>query len=212
VTKNLLSRAPPCFGRHVKPLVPVALAPTPVWKRVDVRQAAGRKNNCRIFITTPLSGIRAGRRRLCYDDDYFALLNIFTLGLWPRAYILRKLSNHHHQPINAPTAGAQAFLMDYSQRERAITNQSGVWEWLLQVCHLERLRTTSDPNLFRIRNNMIRCSRRTIFTDGRLVQWSVAQTTKPEVPCSSPGSGKGFCDKQLHLLTSHDCLYILLSI
>ncbi|RVE50020.1 hypothetical protein evm_005373 [Chilo suppressalis] len=26
VTKNLLSRAPPCFGRHVKPLVPVASA------------------------------------------------------------------------------------------------------------------------------------------------------------------------------------------
>jgi hypothetical protein len=23
---NLLSRAPPCFGRHVKPLVPVAFA------------------------------------------------------------------------------------------------------------------------------------------------------------------------------------------
>jgi hypothetical protein len=26
VTKNLLSRAPPCIGRHVKPLVPAALA------------------------------------------------------------------------------------------------------------------------------------------------------------------------------------------
>jgi hypothetical protein len=29
-----------------------SLAPTPVTRRVDVRQAAGRKNNCRIFITT----------------------------------------------------------------------------------------------------------------------------------------------------------------
>jgi hypothetical protein len=28
------------------------LAPTPVLRRIDVRQAAGRKNNCRIFITT----------------------------------------------------------------------------------------------------------------------------------------------------------------
>jgi hypothetical protein len=28
-----------------------SLAPTPVSRRVDVRQAAGRKNNCRIFIT-----------------------------------------------------------------------------------------------------------------------------------------------------------------
>jgi hypothetical protein len=26
VTKNLLSRAPPCFGRHVKPLVPAVFA------------------------------------------------------------------------------------------------------------------------------------------------------------------------------------------
>jgi hypothetical protein len=26
VTKNLISQAPPCFGRHVKPLVPVAFA------------------------------------------------------------------------------------------------------------------------------------------------------------------------------------------
>jgi hypothetical protein len=26
VTKNLLCRAPPCFGRHVKPFVPVAFA------------------------------------------------------------------------------------------------------------------------------------------------------------------------------------------
>jgi hypothetical protein len=28
------------------------LGPTPVSRRVDVRQAAGRKNSCRIFITT----------------------------------------------------------------------------------------------------------------------------------------------------------------
>jgi hypothetical protein len=26
VTKNVLSRAPPCFGRHVKPLIPAAFA------------------------------------------------------------------------------------------------------------------------------------------------------------------------------------------
>jgi hypothetical protein len=29
-----------------------SLAPTPVSRRVDVRQVAGLKNNCRIFITT----------------------------------------------------------------------------------------------------------------------------------------------------------------
>jgi hypothetical protein len=31
----------------------------------------------------------------------------------------------HHQPINVPSAGAQAFLMDYPQGERAITHQAG---------------------------------------------------------------------------------------
>jgi hypothetical protein len=48
-----------------------SLASTPVSRRIDVRQAAGCKNKCRIFITTwwkhviptPLSGIRVGRRR-----------------------------------------------------------------------------------------------------------------------------------------------------
>jgi hypothetical protein len=39
VTKNLLSRAPPCFGRHVKPLVPAAFAVVSIhqpthWDRV----------------------------------------------------------------------------------------------------------------------------------------------------------------------------------
>jgi hypothetical protein len=73
--QNLLPRAPPCFRRHVKPLVSAALqslVSTPVSRRDDVRQAASRKNKCRIFITTwwkhvvptPLSGIRVGRRRV----------------------------------------------------------------------------------------------------------------------------------------------------
>jgi hypothetical protein len=34
------------------------------------------------------------------------------------------LSHHHHQRINEPTAGAQAFLMDYTQGERAITHHT----------------------------------------------------------------------------------------
>jgi hypothetical protein len=39
-----LSRAPPFFGRHVKLLVPAALAVfSTVSRRVDVRQAAGHK-------------------------------------------------------------------------------------------------------------------------------------------------------------------------
>jgi hypothetical protein len=31
----------------------------------------------------------------------------------------------HHQPINVPTAGEQAFLVDYPQGERAITHHAG---------------------------------------------------------------------------------------
>jgi hypothetical protein len=35
MTKNLLSSAPPCFGSHVKPLVPAEFAPTNThWVRV----------------------------------------------------------------------------------------------------------------------------------------------------------------------------------
>jgi hypothetical protein len=33
--------------------------------------------------------------------------------------------HHHHQPINVPIAGAQAFLMDYLQAERAIAHHAG---------------------------------------------------------------------------------------
>jgi hypothetical protein len=37
-------------------------------------------------------------------------------------------TNHHHQPINVPTAGAQDFLMGYPQRERDIAHHAGpVW-------------------------------------------------------------------------------------
>jgi hypothetical protein len=34
-------------------------------------------------------------------------------------------TSHDHQPINAPTAGAQAYLMDYPQEARAITLHAG---------------------------------------------------------------------------------------
>jgi hypothetical protein len=45
VTKNLLSRAPPCFGWHVNQLFPAAfvIVPITIPRRVNVRQAAGRK-------------------------------------------------------------------------------------------------------------------------------------------------------------------------
>jgi hypothetical protein len=34
--------------------------------------------------------------------------------------------DHHHQPINVPTAGAQAFLLNYTQGERAIHHHAGL--------------------------------------------------------------------------------------
>jgi hypothetical protein len=39
------------------------------------------------------------------------------------SYLMKKY--HHHQPINVPTAGAQAFVIDYPQGERAITHHAG---------------------------------------------------------------------------------------
>jgi hypothetical protein len=50
--QNLLSQAPPCFGRHVKPWVSAAFATVcthTVSRRVDVRQATVRKNYYRII-------------------------------------------------------------------------------------------------------------------------------------------------------------------
>jgi hypothetical protein len=82
---KLLSGAPPCFGRHIKLLVPVAFAIVSTHSsfKEGWRQAAGRKNNCRIFITrwwkhvpTSLSGIRVGRRMYlkmcCTNGKYVA--------------------------------------------------------------------------------------------------------------------------------------------
>jgi hypothetical protein len=44
-----------------------SLAATPVSRRVDVRQAAGRKNeNEKHVVPTPLKGIRVGKRKKIY--------------------------------------------------------------------------------------------------------------------------------------------------
>jgi hypothetical protein len=47
------------------------------------------------------------------------------------------LDNHHHQPINVPIAGAQAFLMDYLQGEQALAHHAGPvanW-WVLSAAN-----------------------------------------------------------------------------
>jgi hypothetical protein len=72
-----------------------SLASTPVSWRVDVRQAAGPKNKCRIFITTwckhvvptPLSGIRVGIRMLSLKTLVWRLKIVFFL------YIFNQLFN-----------------------------------------------------------------------------------------------------------------------
>jgi hypothetical protein len=40
-------------------------------------------------------------------------------------YSAINICHHHHQPINVPTAGAQAFLLDYAEGERAINPPRG---------------------------------------------------------------------------------------
>jgi hypothetical protein len=64
----------PCFGKHVKLLIPAAF---------DVKQAAGRKNNCRIL--TLLSGIRVGERKKQYTQKFVP---------WPREL--------HGKPVGLP--------------------------------------------------------------------------------------------------------------
>jgi hypothetical protein len=61
----------------------------------------------------------AGRLRMLMHVYADALARVAS----PHSGLLVRL--HHHQPINVPTAGAQAFLMDYPQGERAINHHAG---------------------------------------------------------------------------------------
>jgi hypothetical protein len=75
VTKNLLSRAPPCFGRHVEQLVPVAFAIFITHSKFQGGLTSGRRPVVKIIAeslsqhdekhvaSTPLSGIRVGGGR-----------------------------------------------------------------------------------------------------------------------------------------------------
>jgi hypothetical protein len=53
--------------------------------------------------------------------DFVVIIYFDLLYLQKQPHI----HHYHHQPINVPTAGAQAFLMDYPQGERAITHHAG---------------------------------------------------------------------------------------
>jgi hypothetical protein len=65
--QNLLSQAPPCFGRLVKP----------VSRRVDVRPVVKiiaeslSQHDEKHVVPTPLSGIRVGRRRKVLETHTF---------------------------------------------------------------------------------------------------------------------------------------------
>jgi hypothetical protein len=73
--QNLLSRASPCFGRHVKPLVPVAFAIVSTQSSFKAGLTSGRRPVVKIIaeslsqhdekhvVPTSLSGIRVGGRR-----------------------------------------------------------------------------------------------------------------------------------------------------
>jgi hypothetical protein len=49
---------------------------------------------------------------------------LITQLLSLRFYLFTEI-HHHHQPINIPTPGAEAFLMDHPLGERAITHYAG---------------------------------------------------------------------------------------
>jgi hypothetical protein len=40
--------------------------------------------------------------------------------------IIFYIQNSHDKPIDAPTAGAQVFLIDYTEREQAITHHASL--------------------------------------------------------------------------------------
>jgi hypothetical protein len=61
---------------------------------------------------------------------YATLLKTYIVSASLSSYINRAFTYymsivkmvHHHQPINVPIPGAQAFLMDYQEGEQAITD------------------------------------------------------------------------------------------
>jgi hypothetical protein len=71
--QSLLSRAPPYFGRHVKPLIPAAFVVSPLQFQggltsgrrpvVNITAESLSQHDEKHVVSTPLSGIRVGKRR-----------------------------------------------------------------------------------------------------------------------------------------------------
>jgi hypothetical protein len=51
-------------------------------------------------------------------------MNVYFHELYCYTFVINYV-HHHHQPINVPTAGAQPFFLDHTQRELAITHHAG---------------------------------------------------------------------------------------
>jgi hypothetical protein len=60
-------------------------------------------------------------------DDRFSMIksSLQELRRGLNEVSMHYMEIYHHQPINVPTAWAQAFLMDYPQGERAIIHHAG---------------------------------------------------------------------------------------
>jgi hypothetical protein len=79
VTNNFLSRVFRasedkliCWSRlHLQ-----SLASTPVLRRVDVRQAAGRKNICQKHVVQTINGIRVGLKELTQFDILYSYIEL----------------------------------------------------------------------------------------------------------------------------------------
>jgi hypothetical protein len=79
--QNLLFRAPPCFGRHVKLLVLTAFAVVCAhscsssrrvdgwWPAVKIVAVSLPQHVEKHVVPTPLSGIRVGKKRLCFTQN-----------------------------------------------------------------------------------------------------------------------------------------------
>jgi hypothetical protein len=125
VTKYLLSRASPCFERHVKPLVPAAFAVV-CTHQPALGPCGGPfslcviRKDCAPAVGTLIGWWWSLERTLCTRYERRVgfishLINCFCAG-----------EGHvHNQPINVLIVGAQAFLADYTLGDRVITHHAG---------------------------------------------------------------------------------------
>jgi hypothetical protein len=115
--QNLLSRAPPCFGRHVTPLVPAAFAVVSIhssFKIVNIIAESLSQHDEKHVVPTPLSGIKVGRRR---RNNY--TVSIYAVEVEARGIPAKSLYN---------------LLKDLGLPRGAI---SSALEWVLKVALLD---------------------------------------------------------------------------